>query len=303
MNKLKLLPSLLVFSEVANQASFTRAAKVLGLSKSTVSQQISRLEDGIGMQLLLRNTRGISVTAIGQRLLQRCELLQDQVDLAFLELSIEEQTPTGTFSVTMPHGLEECVGIPALSQLCREFPGIQPTVHVSDEKNDLIKNKLDVAIYGGEPEDSNYRALPIGSMKEIICATPEYLQKHGEPQMLKELLTHRWIVGHWQKSPIAVYEDIPQAHSEHLTLNQFAKANTISCITEMALQHIGFVMLPDIVANRMIQTGKLVRILENYRGSLWPFYFIHPFQNEKPLHVTRFHQLLTHYFSKSVINN
>ena len=84
MNKLKLLPSLLVFSEVANQASFTRAAKVLGLSKSTVSQQISRLEDGIGMQLLLRNTRGISVTAIGQRLLQRCELLQDQVDLALV---------------------------------------------------------------------------------------------------------------------------------------------------------------------------------------------------------------------------
>ncbi|PWQ93433.1 LysR family transcriptional regulator [Leucothrix arctica] len=87
MTKIKLLPSLITFSEVALQGSFTKAAKLLGMSKSAVSQQITRLEAELGVQLLKRNTRGLSVTTAGEKLLKRCELLKGQVDMAFFELA------------------------------------------------------------------------------------------------------------------------------------------------------------------------------------------------------------------------
>ena len=132
-------------------------------SKSAISQQIKRLEQDIGQQLLSRNTRGMSLTATGEKLLSRCELLRDQVDLAFEELNHSKETPSGTFSLTIPHSCEKDIVIPAVSQLCVEFPQIEPDILVTDKAKDLIQNNLDIAIYAGELKDSNYRALPIGN--------------------------------------------------------------------------------------------------------------------------------------------
>ena len=131
MNNVKLLPSLLIFAEVAQRGSFTDAAQHLGMSKSAVSQHISRLEEQIGVQLLSRNTRGMALTAYGTKLLSRSELLKDQVALAFQELDSAEQTPSGLFSVTFPHLLEKDVVTPALAQLCKEFPRIEIKVLIT----------------------------------------------------------------------------------------------------------------------------------------------------------------------------
>jgi LysR family transcriptional regulator, transcriptional activator for aaeXAB operon len=177
MNNIKMLPSLLIFAEVSKQQSFTLAAKQLGMSKSAVSQQVKRLEIQTGQQLLSRHTRGMSLTTAGEKLLSRCELLQDQVNLAFAEIDSSKETPSGVFSITIPHSLEREIVIPALSQLCIEFPNIQPRLLVSDQMQDLIKNNLDVALSFGELKDSHYRALPVGVVGEIICASAVYVQR------------------------------------------------------------------------------------------------------------------------------
>lgn len=118
MNNIRLLPSLLIFAEVAHKQSFTLAAKQFGISKSTISQQVKRLEEQIGQQLLSRHTRGMSLTAAGEKLLARCELLRDQVELAFEELNHSKQAPSGVFALTIPHSCERDIVIPALNQLC-----------------------------------------------------------------------------------------------------------------------------------------------------------------------------------------
>lgn len=299
MNKVKLLPSLLIFAEVANKGSFTKAAKHLGMSKSAVSQQVSRLESVVGSQLLTRNTRGLSVTALGNKLLERCELLQNQVDLAFVELSNVETTPTGTFSVTFPHSLERDIAIPAMRQLCQEYPGLEPRLIVTDQKMDLVQDKLDVAIYGGELKDSSYRALPVGTMTEIWCATPAYIQRYGEPKTPEDLQQHRWIATDWQKSPLAVYEDAINSRPKRLKMQSYARTNTLPCTIELVKQHMGLVLLPDAVALPLIHDNTFVRILKRYRGPKWPFYFVHPFQAKKPQYVTRFYQLVSHFFAKA----
>ena len=302
VNKVKLLPSLLIFSEIAKRGSFTEAAKHLGMSKSAVSQQLSRLEEVVGAQLLTRNTRGLSMTSVGQQLLGRCEFLQDQVDLALLELSNVQVMPGGVFSISCPHALEVEVVIPALRQLCQEFPAVEPRLIVTDQKLDLVQDKLDVAIYAGELKDSSYRALPLGVMTEIWCATPAYLQLHGVPKDLNDLCRHRWIAANWQKNPLSVYENAQFHTAKKIKLKDFARASTLSSVVEMARQHMGLVLVPEIVGLPLIRDNTFVRILADYSGPQWPFSFIHPFQGEKPQYVNRFHQLVLHYFAKAMVS-
>ena len=299
MNNIKKLPALLIFAEVAKQQSFTLAAKQIGMSKSAISQQLKRLEDDIGQQLLSRHTRGMSLTAAGEKLLGRCELLRDQVELAIDELDSNREAPSGSFALTIPHSCEKGVVVPALSQLCTEFPLIQPQLHVSDSAQDLIQNKLDVAIYGGELKDSSYRALPMGSATEIFCASPVYVQKHGLPTQLEQLHDHNIIATSWQKKPLAVYGNHDLTEKIALDVNFFANTNTLPSTLEMALNHMGIVLLPEFTVQSAFVCGQLVRVLPEFQGRQWPFYMVHRFQGEKPIHITRFYQLVKHFFSKA----
>jgi len=298
MNNMKVLPLLLAFAEVAGKRSFTRAAKQLNMSKSAISQQVKRLEEQIGQQLLSRHTRGMSLTAAGEKLLARCELLRDQVDLAFEELDHVKRAPSGVFALTMPHSCERDIVIPALSQLCIEFPLIEPKILVADEVMDLIQEKLDVAIYGGELRDSHYRALPIGTVSEVFCAAPSYAQKYGHINIPDDLSSHRMIAAPWQSTSLSLYKESALSESIAVEINYFAKTNTLPSVLEMVRQGMGIALLPEFVVQQSLIDGSLVRVLPVYQGWQWPLYMIHRFHSEKPIHITRFYQLVKHFFAK-----
>lgn len=302
MNNVKLLPSLLIFAEVASRGSFTKAANHLGMSKSAISQNISRLEEQMGTQLLSRNTRGMSLTANGAKLLSRSESLKDQVDLAFQELASAEEVPSGVFAITSPHLLEKDVVTPALRQLCIEFPRIEPRVVVTDEALDLINENLDVAIFAGDLPDSNYRALPLGMITEKCFASPEYIQKSGIPDKLDNLSKHRWLLADWQSKSQTFYGNEKQT-DETIELLPYIRSNSLSCIVEMAKQSMGVALLSSIAVESYAEDGQLTRVLKDYHGENWSFYFVHPFRGEKPIHVTRFYHLMKHFYSKANIES
>lgn len=298
MNNVKLLPSLLIFAEVASRKSFTHAASQLGMSKSAVSQQVKKLEDQIGQQLLSRNTRGMSITTAGQKLLDRCALLRGQVDLAFEEVSLSKESPSGRFALTAPHSCEKEIIVPALHQLCLEFPNIEPEVFITDQSKDLIQDQLDVAIYAGVLKDSNYRALSVGGAEEVLCATPRFVQRYGEIATPEELLSLRMVVTSWQKQGLAVYKN--NALSEKIIVKPSfcLKTNTLSCAANLVLRDMGVALLPQFYVQAEIAEGRLIRVMPDYQGWQWPFYLVHRFQSEKPAHITRFHTLVKHFFTK-----
>lgn len=298
MNNIKILPSLLIFAEVAKQHSFTQAAKKFGMSKSAVSQHIKRLEEHIGLQLLSRHTRGMSLTSVGEKLLQRSELLNDQVNLAFEELSSSKETPSGVFAITIPHSYEKNIVTPALIQLCKEFPLIEPNILVTDEPKDLIQNNLDVAFYFGELKDNNYRALPVGMVEEVVCASPAFIKKNGPLKNFEDLHGQRFIATAWQNEVVEVFHNSEQAEKVILDVKVFARTNTLPSVLEMARNGMGVALLPEFVLKSSLANGQLLRILPDYRGRQWPCYLVHRFQRDKPIHITRFYQLVKHFFAK-----
>jgi DNA-binding transcriptional LysR family regulator len=298
MNNVKKLSSLLIFAEVANKQSFTLAGKKLGMSKSAISQHIKRLEQDTGQQLLSRNTRGMSLTAAGEKLLSRCELLRDQVDLAYDELTLSKEMPSGIFALTIPHSFEKSIIVPALKQLCLEFPLLKIDLQVTDRPLDLIENNLDVSIYGGELKDSNYRALPIGNTNEIFCASPSYLQNNNKLSTIKDLTSHQVIATSWQKRNVDVFENNNFYQKQSLQIDYFAQANTLPSVLEFILQGMGIALLPEFAVQSAVGKNELARVLPKYQGQQWPFYMVHRFHGDKPIHIARFYQLVKHYFSK-----
>ena len=295
MNNIKQLPRLMVFTIVAQKKSFTEAAKHLKLSKSAVSQQVSALEHELGVRLLNRTTREISLTAIGSTLLKRCNVLQDQLSLAFNDLEEAGVNPKGRFAVTYPHSLESAVILPAIEQLSREFPNLEPELIADDTSLDLVEGQLDAAIHIGELPDSGYRALPVGSLTELFCASPSYVNRKANIVSIEQLSQHRWMSTSWQ-SPMMTVNDLSSGSKKTVNLNQLAKANTLPAALGMTLRNLGIALIPDVVAKPLFRSGSLVHIAKHLTGPEWPVYTVHPYQNEKPIHLTRFHQMVCRSF-------
>lgn len=297
MNNIRVLPRLMIFAAVAQKKSFTEAAKQLKVSKSSVSQQISLLEAELGATLLNRTTRELSLTALGSRLLERCTVLQDQLSLLFNDLDEAGLSPSGRFAVTFPNSLQSAIIIPAIEQLLTEYPNLEPELIADDKSLDLVEHNIDVAIHIGELPDSGYRALPIGSLVELFCAAPLYLSKNGSITSIQELTSHRRIATSWQ-TPQTTVTNLESGKKENIELTEFSKCNTLSGAVDMALKNLGIVLVPDIVAKPLIQSGQLIHIAKNFQGPEWPVYTVHAYQNEKPVHITRFHQIICRSFEK-----
>ena len=289
----------MVFACVAQKGSFTQAAETLGITKSAVSQQVKLLESELGIRVLNRTTRGVSLTALGEKLHIRCQLLQDQVELAYADIASAEENPSGRFAITFPHALESIVVMPAIEQLCCEYPGLKPELVVSDSSLDLVENKLDVAIHAGELADSSYRALPVGTIKEIFCATPLFLNRTAVPKTIEDLAALKWISASWQKPKMSIF-DIHSNEKSLVKLNQFARVNTLPSALELGLRHLGMTLLPDVIANPLIKSGELIHVMDTYTGPYWPVYTIHAYQADKPIHLTRFHQLVCCFFNRAL---
>jgi DNA-binding transcriptional LysR family regulator len=291
----------MAFSVVAQKGSFTKAAEYLGISKSAVSQQVKSLESELGVRILNRTTRGVSPTALGLKLITRCSLLKDQVDLIFADIVSSEENPSGRFSVTFPYSLESMVVLPAIEQFCAEFPLLEPELIATDASLDLVENNLDIAIHAGDLVDSSYRALPVGTIKEIFCATPLYLNRESAANKARDITRYRWISTSWQKSKMDVLDLTTDKHKT-IKLNQYARVNTLPNAINLALRHMGIILIPNVSAYPFLKTGELIHISSRLIGPLWPLYTIHAYQKDKPIHISRFHQLIKRHFDQSTAN-
>ncbi len=297
VNNLRRLPKLLVFTTVARLGSFTRAADALEVSKSAVSQQISLLEKELGVSLINRTTRGISLTSVGSLISAHCESLQDQVETIFEDIDDALKNPRGRFTVTFPHSLESIVVVPAMEQLCREFPNLEPHLIASDKTLDLIDHNIDISVHAGELPDSSYRALPIGTITEIFCATPTFLEDISPINELCDLEQQPWIATSWQSKNMSLFH--AETHQcQKVLLNEFARVNTLPTALHMTKFNMGIALLPDLVVKDLIKSGMLNHVFQHMVGPRWPIYAVHAYQNKKPIHATRFYQLICDHFRR-----
>jgi DNA-binding transcriptional LysR family regulator len=255
------LNALEAFVRVVEQGSFVRAAAALGLSTSALSQRVADLESHLGVRLLNRTTRKLSLTESGQALYERAvQVLADLGEAEALASSAAVE-PRGTLKITCAHAIGVQRLAPAMAQFHALHPQVRFEVQVSDRMVDLVEEGFDLAIRIGSVVSEQLVARKLGQMRLLPCAAPSYLARHGRPRHPRDLAQHDL---HGPDG--AVHEVRAQG-----SLN----ANSGQVLVAAAVAGQGLVLETDFHVGDALARGELVRVLPEYEGGggdIWAVY-------------------------------
>ncbi|MGB1764236.1 LysR family transcriptional regulator [Alloalcanivorax xenomutans] len=263
------------FVQAAETRSFTEAGRILGVSSSAVGKSVSRLEQRLGVRLLHRSTRSITLTTEGALFLERCRRILCEVEAAELELSETRQAPRGRLRISLP--LVGMLIMPALTAFMRRYPAIELDVDFSDRLVNVIEEGFDVVMRTGEPTDSRLMSRPLGNYRLQLVASPDYLAAHGTPGVPADLASHACLqhkfpsTGKLEPWPLQRAERAPEWE-----LPVTMVCNTSAALMDVALAGLGIACLPDFMVRQAIERGELVAVLDDcveHQGTfrlLWP---------------------------------
>ena len=183
----------LAFVRVADAQSFTVAAERLGLSRSAIGKCIGRLEQNLGVRLLHRSTRNVSLSDEGRLFYEHAQRILSEVENATDAMASRKQSPRGRLRIDLPVSLGRLHVMPLLREYLRRWPDVEADVSFSDDYVDLIRDGIDVAIRIGGDTDSRLVRKVLAPHRLIVCAAPDYLDRHGAPETPDDLARHRSI--------------------------------------------------------------------------------------------------------------
>ena len=225
--QLNMLEAMNIYVNVVEQGSFTRAADALELHRPAVTRAIQNLEHDLGVKLLHRTTRQVSMTDEGEEFYQRCLSLLSELD-DVRRLFSSTQPPKGRLRLDIPIALARAVIIPALRDFQNRYPDIEIILGTSDRKIDLIAERVDCVIRLGELDDSSFVAKRLGTAGMVTCAAPSYLVKYGTPQTIEELMTSHRAVNFFSNHSLQIMDGLAPIFPYtfyHLTHYWFAAAD------------------------------------------------------------------------------
>ncbi len=262
------------FVQVVQDSSFTEAARSLGVSKSFVSKQVSRLEDRLGVQLLNRTTRAMTLTPDGEVFHERLSQILKDIDDAEARLTQAQDAPQGLIRVSVPlsFGLRHLM--PVMAEFLAANPGVALHCEYTDRKVDLMVEGVDLALRIGVLPDSSLIARRLATINAYAFASPAYLAEHGTPASPAELSEHTCLL----------YSNISLGHAQTWTFDAEVGGSVTVRVKGRLLTNVGDVMchsavrghgvaiLPDFLGAPEVASGALQRILPEWSastGALW----------------------------------
>lgn len=258
------------FVAIAEQQSFTKAAKTLGMSVAQVSRNIAELETSLAIKLLYRSTRNVSLTEEGQLYLQHCRHLVSSLEEANRTLANLKASPKGLIKLTAPVFFGETHIAPLLHDFLKLYPDTELDMQLTNNKLDLIQGGFDLAIRLGTLEDSSLIARRLASRTQYIVASPEYLQQNGVPTTLQQLQQHQCLTG-----TVAIWRFNVEGNVQQFKPKGRINCNSGVALLDAALKGLGLVQLPDYYVKDKLSDAQLVSVLDNIRqpdDGIWALY-------------------------------
>lgn len=258
------LLSIRMFVRAAQAGNLSRAAEELGVSRSMVTKRIAELEDSLGVRLLNRTTRKVSLTEPGLAFRDRCLQILSDLDEAETLVGRSRLEPRGTLRVAAPPSFGMFHLTPALADFAREQPQLEVELTLIDREPDLVEEGFDVAIRLGELEDSTLVAHRLARSRMVVCAAPSYLERHGRPTHPAELVNHNCLQLRYPPLQFSHWAfDGPEGRVEVPVRGGFG--SNIGDVLRLAAVHgMGLVLQPTYTLCNDIVTGALEPVLEDY---------------------------------------
>ncbi|QEZ43020.1 LysR family transcriptional regulator [Cupriavidus oxalaticus] len=272
------LNDLLYFVTVAREGSFTRAASLLGVTQSALSQAISGLEARLGIRLLTRTTRSVSPTAAGERLLDAIGRRFDEIDAELDALSEMRDKPAGTVRITCGEHVLRTTLLPKLTPLLREYPDIKVEFDINYGFRDIVADRFDAGVRLGDTIDKDMIAMPIGPrLRMAAAASPEYFAVHPKPRTPRELVNHNCINMRMQTAGgLYVWDFERRGQPLNVRVDGQLIFNTSPGMVDAAVVGLGIAFLPEEEFAPHLEDGRLVRVLEDWCPPFPGYYLYYP---------------------------
>ena len=290
--------ALAVFVKVVELGGFTRAAERLSMSPSAVSRHIAELEAHLGVRLLNRTTRTLSLTESGQAFLERAVQLLADLEEAESAMSTTAVEARGTLRLTASITFGERFLAPAIAEFVARHDKVRFDVELSDRMVDIVDEGFDLAVRIGSAGSQALIARRIGATQMVCCASPGYVARYGSPASPAELARHRCLAYAY----LAVRDAWPfrdRTGREHVVkISGPVHANNGRFLTEIAAADGGITLEPDFIVGDAIRAGRLVVLLPGFAPPESPIYAVYPSRRHLSAKVRAFVEFLVARFER-----
>lgn len=284
---------LIIFAAVVEASSFTQASEQLKMPKSTVSRRISLLEEQLGERLLLRTTRRLSVTELGEQVLEHAKHIAHELQAA-QDLGLHRQTqPSGRLRVSMPSDFANLMLVDMLAAFTAMHPKVLLEIDLSARRVDLLSEGFDIAVrMGALPDDSLLVAKHLLDVSFGLYATPSYIYEHGEPKTPDDLFNHQAIRLLARTGEPAAWDlRCGVERWQHVAPGQLT-ANSLEILMRLGKAGRGIIAVPEEYVIPDLLQGKLVRILPNWCFPRSPAWAVYPGRKLLPAKTRAFLDML-----------
>lgn len=252
-----MLEAIRTFIDVATERSFTTVAKRRDMAVSSVTRKIDALEAELGVKLLARSSRSLVLTDAGEQFLPRARHIVSEMDDARHGLADLHADPRGLLTITAPTAFGRRHVVPAIAGFLQRYPLIEIDMHLSDERVDLTVQRVDVAIRIGVLPDSDLVATWLAPSRRLVCASPAYLARHGQPATPEQLLQHNCLT--YASTPPPDWWCFAGVHRDAaLPVHGTLRTDDTEALLEAAVAGIGIVHLASWLVSDMVRAEKLV---------------------------------------------
>lgn len=290
------LNDIVVFTKVAETRSFTAAAQLIGIPKSTVSRRVAQLEERLGVRLIHRNTRKVSLTAIGEAYYERAVRIVTDIALSNQIVSDMQDEPRGLLRLTAPVDFSTaCLG-PVIATFIAKYPDITVELEGSDRVADLLEDGFDLALRFTPPSEPGLASRKLTAIEGGLVAAPSYLARRGTPASVDELDGHDRLLF------------LPSARYQAWTLDdgvgtyEFGRparfvSNNLAAVRRAILAGAGIGSMTEFSIAQDLAAGRLVRVLPRWRGRPVDAHLVYPARDKLPPRLELFIEHLSRAFA------
>lgn len=272
------LSGISVFVKAADTGSFARASEQLGLTRSAVGKTIARLEERLGARLFNRTTRAQSLTEEGQTFYERCRRIVTELDEVEAMLDGGDRSPTGVLRVSAPVLLGRLCVAPVLIGLARRHSLMELDLRFADQFVDLVEERIDLAVrIGPLPDRAGLTAAKLGEFDMVVCAAPTYIAARGRPVGPGDLSGHDCLPYARRGGRAEPWRFAATAGTvTELAVGGRIRLDDLEAVAEAAIDGAGLACLPAWLVDDRLRSGRLVRVLDDYRALGNPVYAVWP---------------------------
>ncbi|EJM20354.1 transcriptional regulator [Pseudomonas sp. GM18] len=266
------------FYLLANKGSLAATARELGVTPPAVSKRLTALEARLGIRLVNRTTRSMSLTSEGELYFSHAARILTQIDEVEQLISSSRATPKGLIRVNASLGFGRRYIGPALGAFFAQYPEVEIQLEISDHPLDLATHGFDLGIRFGTLPDAAFHARKIASNRRLLCASPLYLEKHGVPQRLTDLQQHNCIFLRQNETPYGVWSFTNGGRTQNIKVRGALGCNDGEVALNWALEGHGILLRAEWDIARYVRSGRLRLVLEDQTPTRADVYAIYPQQ-------------------------